>query len=233
MNSQLTLDFGIGRSVLDTTTPSKMWTPQEEQDTKNKVIVTLAHLNKQRCPHETMISKQWSPTWNEYVHSHNYNYSITINTDPKASWYRKIVKQDRVDDHIMLQQIRDEEERRLKKLIATAYRLKLVKNVTMVYELGENNKKHYHMLVLTSRKNQFKMLIEETMEMSMEAHGTGWKKRDPINLIRPKKIKSCYDCRTACEKANEVLQAIDYIIYKYYQKENLGENLLINLISKI
>lgn len=233
MQSKLTIDFGIGRSVLDTTTPSKPGTPSVDAQERKKVTVTMEDLINHRCPHETMVGKQWNPKWDEYVHSHKYNYSITINTDPKAEWYQKIRRQDRIEDHIIIQQIRDEEERRLKKLVAEAYRRKLVKNVTIVYEYGENNKKHYHMLVLTSRKNQLKMLIEESMEMSMEAHGTGWKKRDPINLIRPKKMKSCYDVRTACQKAKEVIEAIDYIIYKYYQKENLGENLLINLITKI
>lgn len=235
MESKLTIDFGNGRSVLDTTTPPKPWTPQEDIlgiPSENPFKIDgFDLLTKKMCPSEHMVHKTWSPKWDEYIHTHKYNYSITINTDPKAKWYKKITDQDRVDDHIIVQQIRDEEERRLKKLIGKAHALKLIKNCTIVYELGDNNKKHYHMLVYTARKNAFKMLIEQEFEMSMEPHGSGWKTSNPINVIRPKKMKKCFDCRSALEKAKEVISAIDYIIYTYYQKENLGENLLLNLIS--
>jgi len=224
MDDKLTINFGQG-VVLDTTTPS--------QAMDRPLKITMDNLMMKKCPHRVQVEKQWCPKWDEYIHCHSYNYSITVNTDPKASWYREITRQDRVDDHLIIQQIRDAEEAKLKTVISKALGDKVIKNVTMVYENGENNKRHYHMLVLTNRKNTFKMMIEKEFEMSMEPHGSGWKKRDPINLIRPKKMKKCYDCRSACEKAMEVVEAIDYIIYQYYQKENIGENLLINIIRKL
>lgn len=224
MNEKLTIDFGKG-VVLDTTTPTKAM--------DRPLKITIDNLITKKCPHRVQVDKQWSPTWNEYVHCHSYNYSITINTDPKAGWYQKISKQDRTDDHVIIQQIRDMEEAKLKTLISKALGEKVIKNITIIYEYGDNGKRHYHMLVLTNRKNLFKMMIEKEFEMSMEAQGAGWKKRDPINLIRPKKMKKCFDYRSACMKAAEVVEAIDYIIYTYYQKENLGENLLLNIIRKL
>lgn len=236
-DDMLTVSFGEG------VVTRCNYAPQSNGDGKQDIFktgffpsilpITLENITKKKCPHHVQVEKQWSPKWDDYVHCHKYNYSITINTDPKAKWYKDITNQDRMDDHLIIQQIRDKEQEKLKKVISQALADKVIKNITIVYENGENNKRHYHMLVLTSRKTQFKLMIEKEFEMSMEPHGTGWMKRDPINLIRPKKMRKCVDCRSALEKAQEVLDAIDYIIYTYYQKENIGENLLLNIIRKI
>ena len=233
MEDKLTIDFGGGVGARYNYAQPNSGDHEMGNVDKHGLKVTLDNLKTKTCPHTVMINKLWSPSWSDYVHSYKYNYSITVNTDPNSAWYKRIMKQDRKDDHILIQEIRDEEEKRLKRAITRAYSDRVISNCTCVFEYGENNKRHYHMLVMTARKNTLKLYLEEEFDFSMQPKGSGWNTRDPINRIRPKKCKKCYDCRTATELAKEVLDAIDYIVYKYYQKEGIGENLLLNLVSKI
>ena len=109
-DDKLTVTFGEG------VVTRCNYAPQSNGDGKQDIFktgffpsilpITLENITKKKCPHHVQVEKQWSPKWEDYVHCHKYNYSITINTDPKAKWYKDITNQDRMDDHLIIQQLK-------------------------------------------------------------------------------------------------------------------------------
>lgn len=233
----LTLDFSCKRrSGLDTTTPNfpKLTMENSNEPPRSAIIYNGINLLKDNIhPSTIIVKKLFQPLWSEYIHTYNYNYSITINIDPKASFL--INKDDRITDEDLRKWQDQQEFKRLKLALSHIMEFKLVHNLTMIQELGEGGKRHYHFVCKTARITALRNFLEKIFETSLASKGKGWSERKPINRIRPKLVAKP-DLRTLASKEQEVRDAIDYIIHTYYQKERYKfpcrENLLFNWITK-
>lgn len=202
-------------------------------------IKVKAGNNLPKCPITSIVNDFWAPDWKDYTHSYNYNYSITINADPKASYLKIPVSSMNRDTYkqILL--------KRLKQSLHLIIDKKLCKNILCVIEYGvaasqfDNHihyqKPHFHLLVQCTRINKLRELFEKVFETELKDYKIckGRFTRGPINRIRPKNRNPMYDKRTDADKVQEVKDSIDYIVYKYYQKEikTIGNNLLFNYLT--
>lgn len=190
-----------------------------------------------KSPVVSIVDSFWNPSWDDYVHSYVYNYSITVNADPKASYLKLNILEESKDCylHILI--------KRLKVALTTIIEQKLAKNILCVYEYGavtdshtDYKKPHFHLLVYCTRINKLKAVLEDIFETSLKDYYIcgGRYKRGPINRIRPKARNPKYDKRSDEDKRLEVRNAIDYLAFTYFKKESdkIGNNLLFNYLTK-
>ena len=230
------LDFNqsnVGGGSLDTHSAHQI----TDGDFKDFLVKVRTKSSLPRSPIVTIVDSFFNPSWDDYVHTYNYNYSITVNADPKASYLKLNILEESKDCYLQIL------IKRLKVALTAIIEKKLCKNILCVYEYGavsdshtDYKKPHFHMMVYCTQINKLKCLLEDIFETNLKDYYIcgGRYKRGPINRIRPKARNPKYDKRSDQDKRKEVHDAIDYLAYTYFKKEShkIGNNLLFNYITK-